>query len=77
MNTAGATDYVSAVSYHQHGALAQLQLGNSLWETAQYNSRLQPSAIKLGTPAGSDGVFGSALDYGTPNNLRRAPGSRH
>ena len=64
--TAGV--YAGNGSYAPHGALAQLQLGNSLWETTQYNSRLQPSAIKLGMSAGSDSVFGSALDYGTTNN---------
>ena len=65
-----ALHYTSAdpdhkIQYAPHGAPAQLQLGNSLWETTQYNSRLQPSAIKLGTSAGSDGVFGSALGYET------------
>jgi YD repeat-containing protein len=60
--------YAGNGTYAPHGPLKQFQFGNNLWETTDYNTRLQPSAIKLGTSAGSNSLFGSALDYGTTAN---------
>ncbi|MCW5981049.1 MAG: hypothetical protein KIT09_23405, partial [Bryobacteraceae bacterium] len=37
--------------YHAHGAIEQMQFGNLLWEYANYNSRLQPVDLRLGTTA--------------------------
>ena len=41
--------YASQFSYAAHGAVASMTLGNNLVEAATFNSRLQPTFIKLGT----------------------------
>ncbi|MCW5976561.1 MAG: hypothetical protein KIT09_00715 [Bryobacteraceae bacterium] len=43
--------YAGVASYHAHGAIEQMQFGNLLWEYADYNSRLQPVDLRLGTTA--------------------------
>ena len=63
-----AKTYLSQVSYAAHQAAENVLLGNGLWEKRAYNSRLQTSSIRLGTPAVPDSTFGSALDYGSMNN---------
>ena len=40
LNTVGATDYVTSVSYTPHGAVSSMSLHNGVVETAQFNSRL-------------------------------------
>jgi hypothetical protein len=64
----GAKIYAQDIGYTAHGAITQMQLGNGLVEQWLYNSRLQPSSIRLGDVAGSDSAFGAALDYGATNN---------
>jgi RHS repeat-associated protein len=64
----GERRYARDVSYTAHGAMAQMKLGNELVEQWLYNSRLQPVSIRLGAAAGSDSVFGAALDYGSTDN---------
>jgi hypothetical protein len=49
---AGATDYVSSVSYAPHGAASSMNLHNGVEETTDYNSRLQPSLMEA-TQTGS------------------------
>ncbi len=46
LNTVGATDYVSSVSYHPHGAPYVTTLANGVVETALYNNRLQPRLLE-------------------------------
>jgi RHS repeat-associated protein len=54
--------YASQFSYAAHGAAKSLQLGNSKWEHTNFNSRLQPSQIGLGTSATNSSIL--QLDYG-------------
>src|SRR6266516_2816583 len=39
----------SSISYASHGAVKAMQLGNALWEHTNFNNRLQPIQIGLGT----------------------------
>lgn len=64
----GAKLYAQGIGYTAHGAITQMQLGNGLVEQWLYNSRLQPTSVRLGDVAGSDSAFGAALDYGATNN---------
>ena len=36
-------------SYAPHGAISAMQLGNNRWETTQFNNRLQPTQLGLGS----------------------------
>lgn len=38
-------------NYAAHGAIKHLQIGNGLWESAQFNNRLQVTQLGLGTSA--------------------------
>src|SRR5713226_450541 len=62
------TPYASSMSYADHGALASAQLGNGLWEHANFNTRLQPLSIGLGTTATDSSVLGLQYAYVSPNN---------
>ncbi len=42
-------DYAQNFTYTAAGAVSSMQLGNSKWESAVFNSRLQPTQIALGT----------------------------
>ena len=56
--------YASNFGYTAHGAVSSMKLGNNLWEHTNFNSRLQPSQIGLGTTStgtASTSVLG--LDY--------------
>jgi YD repeat-containing protein len=53
-NQAAAPTYFAGnasnpIQYSAHGAVSQLLLGNGLWEHMNFNSRLQPTQIGLGT----------------------------
>ena len=54
--------YASTFSYAAHGAAKSFQLGNSKWEHTNFNSRLQPLQIGLGTSATNSSIL--QLDYG-------------
>jgi RHS repeat-associated protein len=58
----GNKTYASSFSYWPHGAVSSMTLGNNLIESTQFNSRLQPTSIGLGSLA----TF--AYTYGTSNN---------
>ncbi len=48
-------DYAQNFTYTSAGAVSSMQLGNGRWESAVFNSRLQPTQIALGTlPNGTD-----------------------
>jgi YD repeat-containing protein len=66
----GALDktYASQFSYTSHGAPSQVKLGNNLWEHTNFNSRLQPERIGLGSSPGSISVVAFDYTYGTTNN---------
>ena len=66
---AGLWNYAKNFTYNAAGAVTSMQLGNNRWESTQFNSRLQPTQIALGTvQSGSDKL---KLEYGygtTANN---------
>ena len=51
-------------AYTPHGAVSRMRLGNDRWESMQFNVRLQPSQIALGTSAGATDVFSTSYEYG-------------
>jgi RHS repeat-associated protein len=55
-------------SYTAAGAVSAMQLGNAKWENAQFNSRLQPTQLGLGTSATDQSLWKVAYDYGTTDN---------
>lgn len=46
---AGFWNYADNFTYTAAGAVSSMQLGNGRWESTQFNSRLQPLQIALGT----------------------------
>ena len=54
--------YLTAANYAPQGAIATMSLGNALTETTQFNNRLQPTSIGLGT------LVSFGYGYGTTNN---------
>lgn len=54
--------------YTAAGAVSAMQLGNAKWENAQFNSRLQPTQLGLGTSATDQSLWKVAYDYGTTDN---------
>jgi len=63
-----AANYATSMTYAPHGALEQVTLGNGRWETWDFNGRLQPTAIALGSTQGGSELLGLALTYGSSNN---------
>ena len=57
------TNYASAVSYVPHGAISSMMRGDGLVEGWNYNSRLQPSAISVGTATAARSAFGFDVYY--------------
>ena len=62
------TDATNRMQYAAHGAVAVMKLGNGLWEHRDYNSRLQPAFIGLGTSSTDSSTLGLTYNYGTSNN---------
>lgn len=58
----GVAGTADAMSYTAHGATATMKLGNGRWEHTNYNSRLQPIQIGLGTSSADSSLL--RLDYG-------------
>ena len=67
-----AKTYASGFAYTAHGAVKELQLGNSRWETISYNSRLQPTQIGLGTSRTDTSLWRVNYDYGIYNSATNA-----
>lgn len=75
----GFWNYAQNFTYTAAGAVSSMQLGNFRWESTQFNSRLQPTQIALGTVKYTPQTIDAAtnilkLDYtyntisnGTPN----------
>jgi YD repeat-containing protein len=63
-----ATDTVNRIQYTAHGAIGAMRLGNALWEHTNFNPRLQPIQIGLGTANNNSGVLQLDYSYGTTNN---------
>jgi YD repeat-containing protein len=66
--TYAAAASVGSISYKPHGGLESETLGNSLIHQMSYNTRLQPTAIKLGTSGSPTSVLNLTYDYGTTDN---------
>ena len=64
----GTKNYLSQVSYSAAGTVTQMRLGNGLWESTVFNSRLQATRIGLGASGGSISVVGLDYGYGTSAN---------
>jgi RHS repeat-associated protein len=58
---AASNDTNNRIKYAAHGAPSAIKLGNELWEHTEYNSRLQPRQIGLGTSVTDASVL--KLDY--------------
>ena len=63
-----ATTYASGFGYAPHGAVAELKLGNNLYEYSDFNTRLQPFEIGLGTFSGGSDKLKLEFTYGTSRN---------
>jgi RHS repeat-associated protein len=62
---ASATDSSNRIQYTATGAVSVIKLGNGLWEHTNYNSRLQPTQIGLGTTSTNSGTMKLDYTYGT------------
>jgi YD repeat-containing protein len=65
---AAATDSINRLQYTPHGAPSQTRLGNGLWEHTNFNTRLQPMQIGLGTSSSNSSVLQLDYGYGTTAN---------
>lgn len=59
---------VSSIGYAAHHGLKSETYGNGLIHAVNYNSRLQPTEIKLGTSGSPTAVLGLTYNYGTTTN---------
>lgn len=58
----------NSLQYAPHGAVSDLRLGNGLWEHADFNIRLQPKLMALGTSKGDTGILKIDYTYGVIEN---------
>jgi YD repeat-containing protein len=65
---AASTDASNRLKYAAHGAVSVMKLGNGLWEHTNFNTRLQPTEIGLGTTSTNSSTMGLTYNYGTTNN---------
>jgi RHS repeat-associated protein len=66
---AASTDTTNQIQYESFGAVSKMKLGSGLWETALFNSRLQPTEIRLGTSSSDFSKLRLVYSYGqTANN---------
>jgi RHS repeat-associated protein len=67
-STAGYWTYAGNFTFNAAGGVTGMQLGNGHWESTQFNARLQPTQIALGTTPGSTGLLKLNYSYGTTQN---------
>lgn len=60
--------YATGFDYMAHGGVRAMQLGNGLWESAAFNTRLQMTQAGLGTSSVDTSQWKLTNDYGTTNN---------
>jgi YD repeat-containing protein len=67
---AGGTskNYATQFSYTAPGGISSLMLGNNLWEHTNFNSRLQPYQIGLGTSSTDSSTFGLTYTFGVTSS---------
>ncbi|MFV0388400.1 MAG: hypothetical protein ACK5NT_06570, partial [Pyrinomonadaceae bacterium] len=66
-----AGSYVNRASnfvYTSHGAASSIRLGNNKYESTQFNNRLQPTQIALGTTHNGKNLLKLNFGYGTTYN---------
>ncbi len=63
-----STDATNRIQYSAHGAVSKMKLGNTLWEHTDFNLRLQPTQIGLGSAATNSSVLQLDYNYGTSTN---------
>ena len=64
----GYFSYAKSFTYNAAGAVTSMQLGNGRWESTQFNSRLQPTQIALGTVQNATDKLKLDYSYGTTAN---------
>ncbi|HEV7643588.1 MAG TPA: RHS repeat-associated core domain-containing protein [Pyrinomonadaceae bacterium] len=67
-SSAGYWTYASNFSYTPARNLSGLQFGNGHWESADFNSRLQPTRIALGTTQNGTNLLKLDYSYGITGN---------
>ena len=60
--------YASNFLYNAAGAVTAMRLGNGRWENTEFNSRLQPTKIGLGSGVNSQSLLKLEYSYGTTAN---------
>jgi len=65
---AAASDATNRIQYAPQGAVAVMKLGNGKWEHTDFNNRLQPKQIGLGTSGTDSSVIKLDYGYGTTGN---------
>ena len=55
-------------TYSSAGGVLSMRLGNNLWENTQFNSRLQPTQIGLGSSQNTQDLLKLNYDYGADDN---------
>lgn len=63
----GFWSYAKSFTYTVAGTASSMQLGNGKWETTQFNERLQPKLIALGTTQGATDLLKLDYQYGKLN----------
>jgi RHS repeat-associated protein len=64
----GFFNYAKNFTYTSAGAVSSMQIGNNRWESTQFNSRLQPTQIALGTTQGTADKLKLDYSYGGITN---------
>jgi RHS repeat-associated protein len=67
-SSSGYWSYANSFTYNPAGAVTSMQLGNGRWESTQFNSRLQPTRIALGTTPGALDKLQLDYTYSTTAN---------
>jgi RHS repeat-associated protein len=65
---AGYWNYAQHFTYTATGTVSSMQLGNGSWESTQFNNRLQPTQIALGSTENATDKLKLDFTYNTPNN---------
>ncbi|MCO6511641.1 MAG: hypothetical protein J5I65_12705 [Aridibacter famidurans] len=70
--SSGLWSYADSFSFNAAGAVTRMQLGNGTWEKTEFNARLQPTQIALGSTPGTTNLLNLTYEYntetsGTPN----------
>jgi RHS repeat-associated protein len=64
----GFFTYANSFTYNAASAVTSIQLGNGRWESFQFNSRLQPTQIALGTTQNTTDKLKLEYGYGSTVN---------